>query len=152
MHTRWLAILLLFALTASCFAQDGSKLDKAYLQSIWDGWDSGNVEGQAKFYAQGQNHLYFDVAPLKYDNWDQYKTGVVPVLKSFSSLKTKLNDDLQIHPAGKITWIASTVDADAVTAKGEKQHFTFRWTAIFEKQNGRWVIQHEHVSVPAQGM
>jgi len=25
---------------------------------------------------------------------------------------------------------------------------TFRWTAVFEKKNGKWLIVHEHVSLP----
>jgi|GEM_PF-2593463 hypothetical protein len=26
----------------------------------------------------------------------------------------------------------------------------FRWTVVFEKQHGTWLIIHEHISVPAQ--
>jgi hypothetical protein len=26
----------------------------------------------------------------------------------------------------------------------------FRWTVIFENQDGKWVIVHEHVSAPLQ--
>jgi hypothetical protein len=26
----------------------------------------------------------------------------------------------------------------------------FRWTAILENQNGKWLIVHEHVSAPLQ--
>jgi len=37
---------------------------------------------------------------------------------------------------------------DATAANGEKQPLVLRWTAIFEKQGGRWIIAHEHVSVP----
>ncbi len=27
----------------------------------------------------------------------------------------------------------------------------FRWTAVFEKQDGKWMIVHEHVSEPLTG-
>ena len=36
---------------------------------------------RAHFYAQGPNHLFFDVAPLKYNSWEEYKAGVAPSLK-----------------------------------------------------------------------
>jgi ketosteroid isomerase-like protein len=26
----------------------------------------------------------------------------------------------------------------------------FRWTVVFEKQGGKWLIVHEHISVPMQ--
>jgi ketosteroid isomerase-like protein len=31
---------------------------------------------------------------------------------------------------------------------GKREMATFRWTAVFEKQDGKWVIVHEHVSEP----
>ena len=43
-----------------------------------------------------------DIAPLKYNNWDEYKAGVAPILKNYSVMKFALNDDLQIHAAGRI--------------------------------------------------
>jgi hypothetical protein len=27
---------------------------------------------------------------------------------------------------------------------------TFRWTVIFESEDGKWLIVHEHVSAPIQ--
>ena len=31
---------------------------------------------------------------------------------------------------------------------GKREMATFRWTAIFEKHDGKWLIVHEHVSEP----
>jgi len=31
---------------------------------------------------------------------------------------------------------------------GKREMGTFRWTVVFEKQNGKWLIVHEHVSAP----
>lgn len=127
------------------------EVDKAYLQSIWDGWATGNADHQTQYYAQGPGHLFFDIEPLKYNSWDEYKAGVAPVLKQFSSMKFTLNDDLQIHSASNtITWVAGTVNMEVTNAKGENQKMTLRWTAILERQAGKWLITHEHVSVPLQ--
>jgi hypothetical protein len=146
----FLIVVLSVAVSLNLLAQGkAEELDKAYLQSIWDGWASGNAENQTKFYAQGPGHLYFDIAPLKYNSWEEYKAGVVPVLKQFSSMKFALNDDLQIHPVSKTTeWVDGTVNLDATTAAGENQKMILRWTAILEKQGDRWLIVHEHVSAP----
>jgi len=141
-------------LTGVAVAKDANSgvLDKAYIQGFWNGWASGNVDAQGKYYAQEPGHLYFDVAPLKYSSWDEYKAGVVPVLKNFSDLKFTVNDDLQIHSAGRIAWVDGTVNFTAKDAKGTPTNMVLRWTAVFEKQGGRWVIQHEHASVPMAGM
>jgi ketosteroid isomerase-like protein len=147
-----LVFALALLLVPAIYGADSGKLDKGYLQAIWDGWASGNVAGQAKYYAQAPDHLFFDVAPLKYNNWQEYQAGATQVLKQFSSMKCSLNDDLQIHPMGKQAWVAGTVNTEATNQKGEKQSLVFRWTAILENQGGRWIIQHEQVSVPMQGM
>ena len=131
-------------------AKSSGPVDQAYLQSIWDGWASNDVEKQGQFYVQGPGHLFFDVAPLKYTSWEQYKAGVAPSLKDSPKVTFTLNDDIQIHPEGKITWVAGTLNMEGASPQGEKQTLTLRWTAILEQQDGRWLIQHEHVSVPAE--
>jgi ketosteroid isomerase-like protein len=125
-------------------------VDKAYLQSIWDGWSGNDLDKQGHFYAQGAGHLFFDVAPLKYESWDEYKAGVAPSLKDAPKVTYTVNDDVQIHPEGKITWVDGTLEMSGMTPQGQKESLPLRWTAVLEQQDGRWVIVHEHVSAPAE--
>ena len=39
---------------------------------------------------------------------------------------------------------------NAVTTAGKHELATLRWTVIFEKQGGKWMIVHEHTSEPLQ--
>ena len=125
-------------------------VDKAYLQSIWDGWASADLDKQGQFYAQGPNHLFFDVAPLKYNSWDEYKAGVAPSLKDAPRVTYTLGDDIQIHPVGDITWVAGTLKMSGTSPQGRKESLDLRWTAVLEQQGGRWVVAHEHVSASAE--
>src|ERR1035438_6598705 len=106
--TRRMAVLAvavgmaIAALTQTGFPQKGTKgssgngvVDKAYLQKIWDGWATLDAAGQKQYYAQGP-HVYFDIAPLKYADWEKYQAGVVKVLSDFSAGKCTVNDDAQI--------------------------------------------------------
>ena len=75
-------LLCLLALTLSAVAQPpkpatkksgrSAPPDKAYLQKIWDGWSTLDPANVAKFYASGP-HTFFDIAPLKYGSWDEYR-------------------------------------------------------------------------------
>ena len=121
--------------------------DKAYLQKIWDGWAALDGSKQAEFYATGP-HLYFDLAPLKYASWDEYQAGVAKLLDEYKSATLTVNDDAEIHTVGDTAWVASTVKADMMKKTGKREMATFRWTAIFEKHDGKWLIVHEHVSEP----
>jgi ketosteroid isomerase-like protein len=140
------------AQTKSAPANDpkAAPVDRAYLQSIWDGWAAADLDKQAKFYVQGPGHLFFDVAPLKYSSWQEYRDGVAPSLKDAPKVTFTLNDDLQIHPAGAYTWVASTLTMSGSSPQGEKETLLLRWTAVLEQQDGRWLITHEHVSAPAE--
>jgi ketosteroid isomerase-like protein len=127
-----------------------ASVDRAYLQSIWDGWASNDVEKQGQFYVQGPDHLFFDVAPLKYTSWEEYKAGVAPSLKDSPKVKFTLSDDVQIHPEGNITWVDGTLTMEGVSPQAQKEVLKLRWTAVFREQDGRWLIEHEHISAPAE--
>ena len=123
-------------------------VDTAYLREILDTWSSFDLDKAGRYYVQAPDHLFFDIAPLKYSNWAEYKAGVQPSLKQYSSFLFTINDDLRIHPAGNVTWVVGTLNVDAITVKGDKEKMVLRWTAVFQKHGGRWLIEHEHVSVP----
>jgi len=121
--------------------------DQAHMQKIWNGWNTLDPANVAQFYAQGP-HTFYDIAPLKYNSWDEYAKGVVKELAAYKSASFTLNDDAQVHPAGEYFWATATVKEDAMLKSGKREMATFRWTVIFEKQEGKWLIVHEHVSEP----
>ena len=156
---RVLAVsLCLLAFALSGFAQTkkspmtkpaGPIPDKAYLQKIWDGWSTLDPANVAKYYAMGP-HVFFDIAPLKYNSWDEYAKGAQGLVATYKSAKFTLNDDVAIHPHGDLVWATATVAEQMTTKAGKVEMGNFRWTAIFENEDGKWMIVHEHVSEPIQ--
>jgi ketosteroid isomerase-like protein len=154
-----IVLLCLLALTVSSVAQTSkaaakksaapAALDKAYLQKIWDAWSTLDPANAAKFYASGP-HTFFDIAPLKYRSWEEYDKGVKGVLSGYKSAKFTVNDDVAIHPHGDLVWATATVKNEMTTQAGKVEMGNFRWTVVFENQDGRWLIVHEHVSAPLQ--
>ncbi len=126
-----------------------SAVDKAYLQKIWDGWGTLDAAGQKQYYAQGP-HVFFDDEPLKFASWDEYQATTTKELAEYKTGRFTVNDDAQIHKSGDIYWTTATVSSDMTQKSGKREQATFRWTAIFEQQKGKWLIVHEHVSVPVQ--
>ena len=123
--------------------------DKAYLQKIWDGWATLDLSNTAKFYATGP-HTFFDIAPLKYDSWDEYEKGVRGVLSGYKSAKFTVNDDAAIHPHGDLVWATATIAEQMTSKAGKVDMGNFRWTVVFADEDGKWLIVHEHVSTPLQ--
>ncbi len=146
--------LCILTLTLCSFAQKSSKKmsdaalpDKALMQKIWDGWGTLDPANVAQFYAQG-DHTFFDIAPLKYSSWDEYQKGVVGVLAGYKAATFTLNDDAQIHNAGQVVWGTATVKSDMTEKTGKRDMGAFRWTVIWQKEDGKWLIVHEHISAP----
>ena len=148
--------LCLLALTLSVSAQTkkspmkkvaGPGPDKAYLQKIWDGWSTLDTANVAKYYAAGP-HTFFDIAPLKYGSWDEYEKTVKTDLAGYKSAKFTVNDDATIHAHGDLVWATATVAEQMTTTAGKIEMGNFRWTVIFENEDGKWLIVHEHVSEP----
>ena len=160
MLKRFLTVsLCLFLITLSAAAQSkkpaakkspaGPAPDKTHLQKIWDGWSTLDPANTAKFYATGP-HTFFDIAPLKYNSWEEYEKGVKGVLSGYKSAKFTVNDDAEIHPHGDLVWATATIHEEMTSKAGKVEMGNFRWTVVFENEDGKWLIVHEHVSAPLQ--
>lgn len=150
--------LCLLTLTLSAAAQTkkspmkkaaGPEPNKAYLQKIWDGWSTLDPANVARYYATGP-HTFFDIAPLRYNSWDEYEKGVKGVLAGYKSARFTVNDDDAIHSNGNLVWATATVAEQMTSQAGKVEMGNFRWTVIFENVDGKWLIVHEHVSAPVQ--
>jgi ketosteroid isomerase-like protein len=139
--------LCILALALSAFASPIP--DKAHMQKIWDAWATLNPANAAQFYAKG-DHVFFDIAPLKYSSWDEYQKGSAGLLTTYKSATFAVNDDAQIHNAGQIVWGTATVNYDMVEKTGKHDVGAFRWTVVWQKEDGKWLTVHEHVSAPLQ--
>ena len=127
----------------------GPAPDKAFMQKIWDGWSTLDPANVAKYYATGP-HTFFDIAPLKYGSWDEYQKGAKGVLAGYKSARFTVNDDAAVHSHADVVWITATVAEQMTTTAGKVEMGNFRWTALFENEDGKWLIVHEHVSAPLQ--
>lgn len=148
-----LAFILGFSLccaASNAKSEPGSAVpDKALMQTLLDGWSTLDPANVAAHYAQGP-HTFFDIAPVKYNNWDEYADGVKKLGANYKSFKMTLNDDASLHQHGDLVWATSTVKQEATLTDGKHEMATFRWTVVWEKQGGKWMIVHEHTSVPVQ--
>lgn len=115
----------------------------------WETFDLAKIE---PYYAKDGDLTYFDLAPLKYNNWADYRATVPKVLfEPNTSLKLKVNDDLRVHSRGSLAWATFTFGADMTTKQGATSHLDGRWTMVLEKRGQGWIVVHEHVSAPLGG-
>ena len=128
----------------------GPAPDKAFMQKIWDGWSTLDPANVAQYYASGP-HTFFDIAPLKYGSWDEYQNGREGCARRLQEREVHgERRRLQIHPHGDLVWATATIAEEMTTKAGKVEMGNFRWTVIWENEDGKWLIVHEHVSEPVQ--
>ena len=129
----------------------GAELNKKLVQSYYAAWNTLNTDNPASFYAKDANIVFFDVAPLKYNGWAEYKNGVQKsIFDQISAGQLTPNDDLRITRRGDVAWMTLTFHLSLNMKTGGAMELDCRHTAIWAKRRGKWLIVHEHVSAPLQ--
>ncbi len=123
--------------------------DKATLVKVMDAWASLNTDNVLPFYDQSSTLPFYDLSPLKFDNFAAYMAGSKQMFATLSSLKFTVNDDAAVHPAGS-NWAFSTATLHArmEDKAGKVTELDCRWTAVWQKKATQWLIVHEHFSAP----
>lgn len=115
-------------------------------------WSTGNTEAVAKFYAQDDDLIFYDVAPFSYHAWKEYVPGVhKTLLDGAAELKLTAGDDLRATRRGDIAWTTVPMHFREKTKDGKVIEADLRYTGIWEKRGSNWLLVHEHVSVPMAG-
>ena len=124
--------------------------DKALLQRVLDAWGTMNPDNVAKYYDQAATDVFYDLAPLKYVSFKEYTAGVKQMFATLSALKFTMNDDTVVHPTATLAWTTSTVKVTMTDKAGKVTNPECRWTTIWQKKGGNWVIVHDHFSTPME--
>lgn len=145
-----LGVCFLFLVNTS--GQQSEQELRALVAKIVASWETFDLSKIEPYYAADADLAYFDLAPLKYNNWAEYRATVPKVLfEPNSSLKLKVNDDLRVHSHGSFAWATFTFGADITPKQGSTSHLDGRWTMVLEKRAKGWIVVHEHVSAPLGG-
>lgn len=64
-------------------------------------WNTLNLQNPAKYYAKDPALIFYDVTPLQYKGWNEYKAGVTKLLENFSSFKLIMNEIWLLHEGEK---------------------------------------------------
>lgn len=152
-----LAIGIIFSVALSGVARPKKTAQdsefKVLIEAYYKDWSSLNAENPAKYYARDADLIFYDIAPMKYNGWAEYKAGVMKAFfDNITSGKLTPNlDDLKVTRRGNVAWTTLTFHLSGLLKAGGSMELDARHTAIWEKRGGHWLIVHEHISVPLPG-
>src|SRR3982074_2869452 len=99
--------------------RESAPQDEKELRALWPeivaAWESFDVAKVGRYYAADPDLVYFDLAPMKYNNWSEYREGVQKLIfKPDTRGKFKTNDDLRVHARNRLAWATFTFGAGLV--------------------------------------
>jgi ketosteroid isomerase-like protein len=145
-----LAVLMLASNAISADREEAAL--RELVPKIVASWGTMDISKVAPYYATDADFTYFDIVPLKYNNWKEYSEGVQKYLfEPNRSMAAKINNALAVHRRGSLAWATFTLGIDLVSKEGAGSHLNARWTMVLEKRAKGWIVVHEHVSVPLGG-
>ena len=109
-----------------------------------------DVEAIMRTYAPGAELFVFDVVPPRqYVGFDAYKKDWEDFFALFPGRVLVFEiKDLSVTTGGQLGYGHSIQHAIVTKKDGSKLDLTVRVTDCYRKTDGRWLITHEHVSVP----
>ena len=147
-----MASLMLAIISFQAYAADHEEETlRALVPKIVAAWGTLDIAKVDPYYATDADFAYFDIAPMKYSNWKEYREGVQKAFfEPNRSIAAKI-DDLRVHRRGTLAWATFTAALDIVSKQGAASQVNARWTMVLEKRSSGWIVVHEHVSTPLGG-
>jgi uncharacterized protein (TIGR02246 family) len=138
---------------ALCATAQASPADDAQIKALESrfaaAFNARDVDAIMKAYVPDKSLVVFDVVPPRqYVGADAYRKdfeGFVGLFKG--SFKFELTD-LSVATDGSLGYGHSIQRIVGTSTKDQPIDLTVRVTDVYRKINGKWLIVHEHVSVP----
>lgn len=146
-----LAGMLLLCVLALALPPKGS--EEAEIRALYDTFGSAfrgkNADKIMSLYVPGQKLVAFDVTPPReYVGWNTYKKSWQDFFALFNGPPTLQTEEMTIGADGNLGYFYGVERTLGTLTDGSKMDITVRVTRVFRKVGGKWLIVHEHVSVP----
>ncbi len=149
-----LGIALLTTLVSCTSSRnDGNAADEQAIRAIYDQYSaavrSRNVDAIMAIYAPDDGLIAFDAfPPRQYVGAASYRKAYEGFFAAYPGPVTSEISDLKITTDGTLGFASSIDRWVATSSDGKATEIVFRGTNGLRKINGKWLIVHEHVSVP----
>jgi len=157
---RWVLYVLLALVGGSltfvgAHAQQKASQEATFrklIDSYCAAWSSANPDNAAKFYANDEGLVFYDLVPFSYHGWKEYRDGVQKhFFDNVSAAKLTAGKDLKVTRRGNIAWMTVPMHISMTAKDGKTSEVEVRYTGIWERRGVNWLLVHEHLSVPMGG-
>jgi uncharacterized protein (TIGR02246 family) len=133
----------------------GSNKNEAAIRDVYDRWAKAfgahDMAGIMSVYAPGDALVAYDVIPpLEYKGYDAYKKDYEEFLAMFDGPFTVEFREMRVYAGADVGFVHTLERISGKMKKGgQSMDMWIRATSGVRKINGKWLIVHDHISVPA---
>ena len=143
-------VAAVWGLTGVAVAKSG---DDAKIRALVDNFSAAirakDLDKIMAIYEPGADLVVFDVIPPRqYVGFEAYKKDWQEVLDMIPGPITFDIVDMSISAEGNLAYSRAIEHVAGKMKDGGNLDITVRVTDVYRKKNGKWLIVHEHVSVP----
>ncbi|PYT76801.1 MAG: hypothetical protein DMG40_25390 [Acidobacteria bacterium] len=127
--------------------------NEAEIRALYDRWaqafEARDIDGIMSVYAPGDAIVAYDVVPpLQYKGKDTYRKDYLEFLAQYDGAIHVEYRDMRILSDGDVGLIHALERFTGKLRNGQQSDIWLRVTSGLRKIDGKWLIVHDHVSVP----
>ena len=127
--------------------------DEAAIKALYDRWakafEARDIDGIMSIYASGDAILAYDIAPpLQYKGYDAYRKDYAEFLDQYDGPIHVEYRDMRVFCNGDVGFLHAIERMTGKLKNGLQSDLWVRATSGVRKINGKWLIVHDHISVP----
>ena len=149
------AVLLLLANHAQAQGSHNSSSNnnESEIKALYDNWakafETHDIDGIMAVYAPRDKLIAYDVVPpLQYKGKDAYRKDYLEFLAQYDGPIHVEYRDMRILSSGDLGIIHAVERLSGKLKNGQPSDLWLRATSAVQKIDGKWLIVHDHISVP----
>lgn len=149
------AVLLLLATHthAQGSHNSSSNNNESEIKALYDNWakafEAHDIDGIMAVYAPGDKLIAYDIVPpLQFKGKDAYRKDYLEFLAQYDGPIHVEYRDMRILSSGDLGVIHAVERLSGKLKNGQPSDLWLRATSAVQKIDGKWLIVHDHISVP----
>ena len=127
----------------------GEKEIRGLLNDALSAFKAKDLDKMMSFYDHSASLVAYDVVPpVQYTGWDSYKKDFGDFFALFDGPISDEASDMAIVAEGNLGYSRMVEHVTGKQKNGQPMDMVVRVTDVYRKNKGKWLIIHEHVSVP----
>jgi len=130
-----------------------SNNNESQIKALYDNWakafEAHDIDGIMAVYAPGDKLIAYDIVPpLQFKGKDAYRKDYLEFLAQYDGPIHVEYRDMRILSSGDLGVIHAVERLSGKLKNGQPSDLWLRATSAVQKIDGKWLIVHDHISVP----